>query len=112
MKHGFREAARDIATDRLGNRTRDDEGRALDRETRAHRPTPLDGMVAGRIGPDGKFRIADLVAANGNPNVTNALKVRARELERLSLASEVKRNVLSFKCDWRKVRVRPVTPFP
>ena len=37
-------------------------------------------------------RIADLVATNGGPNVNNALKARARELQRLSLASEVKRN--------------------
>jgi type IV secretory pathway VirD2 relaxase len=102
VKHGFREAARDIATDLLGNRTRDDERRALDRETRAHRPTRLDGMIAGQIGPDGQVRVADLAAANGDPNVTNALKARARELERLGLASEVKRNVLSFRSDWRE----------
>ncbi len=102
VKHGFREAARDVATDRLSNRTRDDERRALDRETRAHRPTRLDGMIAGQIGPDGQVRVADLTAANGDPNVTNALKARARELQRLGLASEVKRNVLSFKSDWRE----------
>jgi type IV secretory pathway VirD2 relaxase len=102
VKHGFREAARDVATDRLGNRTRDDERRALDRETRAHRPTRLDGMIAGQIGPDGRVRVADLAAANGDPNVTNALKERARELERLGLASELKRNVLSFQSDWRE----------
>jgi len=102
VKHGFREAARDVATDRLGNRTRDDERQALDRETRAHRPTRLDGMIAGQIGPDGRVRVADLAAANGDPNVTNALKARARELQRLGLTSEVKRNVLSFQSDWRE----------
>ncbi len=102
VKHGFRDAARDVATERIGSRTRDDERRALDRETRAHRPTRLDSMIAGQIGPDGRVRVADLSAANGDPNVTNALKARARELQRLGLASEVKRNVLSFKSDWRE----------
>lgn len=102
VKHGFREAARDVATDQLGNRTRDDERRALDRETRAHRPTRLDGMIAGQLGPDGHVRVADLAAVSGDPNVTNALKARARELQRLGLASEVKRNVLSFQSDWRE----------
>ncbi len=102
VSHGFREAARDAATDRLGNRTRDDERRALDRETRAHRPTRLDGMIAKQIGPDGKVRIANITSANGDPNVTGALKARARELQRLGLATEVKRNVLSFRSDWRE----------
>lgn len=48
------------------------------------------------------MRIADIAAANGDPNVTDALKARARELQRLGLATEVKRNVLSFRSDWRE----------
>src|SRR6185312_17565337 len=42
VQHGFRSIARDVATERLGNRTRDDERLALLREVRAHRPTRLD----------------------------------------------------------------------
>ncbi|MGE3251983.1 MAG: hypothetical protein AB7L26_17290, partial [Hyphomonadaceae bacterium] len=102
VSHGFRNAARDAATERLGHRTRDDERRALDRETRAHRPTRLDGMIAKQVGPDGRLRIADLASPHGDPNVTAALKARARELKRLGLATEVKRNVLSLQADWRE----------
>ena len=59
-------------------------------------------MIARQIDPDGRLRMAQLAAANGDPNVTSALKTRARELERLGLATEVKRNVLSFRSDWRE----------
>jgi hypothetical protein len=33
--------------------------------------------------------------------MTNALKARARELQRLGLATELRRNVMSFRTDWR-----------
>ena len=60
------------------------------------------GAAVGKQHVDGRGRVADLAAANGDPNVTNALKARARELQRLGLTSEVKRNVLSFQSDWRE----------
>ena len=41
VQHGFRSVARDVATERLGNRTREDARQALHREVRAHWPTSL-----------------------------------------------------------------------
>ena len=101
VQHGFREAARDAATDRLGLRTRADERLALSREVRAHRPTRLDALLARHIEPNGEVRIARIAAPNGDGALTNAMKARARELQRLGLASAPRRNVLSFQSDWR-----------
>jgi iron complex outermembrane receptor protein len=101
VKHGFREAARDAATDRLGLRTRADERLALKREVRAHRPTRLDALLARQIDAKGELRIARIEAPNRDPAMTNALKARARELQRLGLAAETRRNVMSFRTDWR-----------
>lgn len=101
VQHGFRSVARDVATERLGNRTREDDRLALHREVRAHRPTRLDHWIADQLDKDGKVRIADLRAPNGDPAATDALKGRAHELRRLGLATEVKRNVLQFAPNWR-----------
>ncbi|MBL8550525.1 MAG: relaxase/mobilization nuclease domain-containing protein [Hyphomonadaceae bacterium] len=101
VQHGFRNAARDAATERLGYRAREDERLALERETRAHRPTRLDALIACQVGEEGKLKLSRLEAPNGDPNLTNALRARARELERLGLASETKRNVLSLSHNWR-----------
>lgn len=101
VKAGLREIARDVATERLGPRTRADEHKALMRETRAHRPTRLDALIARQIQHD-RLRIASLEAPNGDPALTKALKARARELERLGLASAPRRNVLLFQSDWRE----------
>ncbi|MGE0743477.1 MAG: hypothetical protein AB7O98_19245 [Hyphomonadaceae bacterium] len=101
VQHGFRSVARDVATERLGSRTREDDRLALHREVRAHRPTRLDQWIADQLDKDGKVRIADLRAANGDPAATDALKGRAHELRRLGLANEVSRNVLQFTPNWR-----------
>lgn len=101
VKAGLREIARDVATERLGPRTRADEHAALMRETRAHRPTRLDALIARQIDHD-RLRIANLEAPNGEPALTKALKARARELERLGLASGARRNELLFQSDWRE----------
>lgn len=101
VKHGFREAARDAATDRLGLRTARDERLALTREARAHRPTRLDALLAMQIDKAGELRISRIKAPSRDPSVTLALKARARELARLGLATEIRRNVLSFQSDWQ-----------
>ncbi|MBL8552234.1 MAG: relaxase/mobilization nuclease domain-containing protein [Hyphomonadaceae bacterium] len=101
VKHGFRNLARDAATDRLGERTRTDDRLALERECRAQRPTRLDALIARQLEPDGSVRLADLRAPDRDPVMDNALKRRARELQRLGLASETRRNVLRFRADWR-----------
>lgn len=101
VQHGFRSAARDVATERLGPRTREDDRLALHREVRAHRPTRLDQWIADQLDKDSKVRIADLRAPNGDPAGTDAVKGRAHELRRLGLATEVSRNVLQFAPNWR-----------
>jgi type IV secretory pathway VirD2 relaxase len=101
VQHGFRSVARDVATERLGPRTREDDRLALHREVRAHRPTRLDQWIGDQLDKDGKVRIADLRAPNGDPAATDALKGRAHELRRLGLATEVRRNVLQFAPNWR-----------
>ncbi len=101
VSHGFRNAARDVATERLGERTRDDARLALQREALAHRPTQLDQIIDGQLRDDGRLRIARLRAPNGAPELTDALKARAHELKRLGLATEVERNVLFFERGWR-----------
>lgn len=102
VKHGLREAARTIATQRLGRRTRDDARRALEREAHAHRPTRLDRLIEQRLGADRELRIGRLARHGDDPALAAALKTRARELHRLGLATEVRRNVLSLHSDWRE----------
>jgi type IV secretory pathway VirD2 relaxase len=101
VSHGFRNAARDAATERLGARTRNDERLALQREATAHRPTRLDALIAGQLDAQGRVRIARLAAPNRSPDMTDALKARAHELRRLGLAVEERRNVLRFEPGWR-----------
>ena len=101
VQHGFRNAARDAATNRLGARTRDDAKHALQREAIAHGPTRLDGLIEGQLDEKLQIRIAELAAPNGSPDMTDALKTRARELRNLGLAREVRRNVLQFEPGWR-----------
>jgi type IV secretory pathway VirD2 relaxase len=102
IKYGFSGIARDVATEWLGPRSPSDERRALDREVIRHAPTRLDRMIAQQLPEDRTMRVASLEAANGDPSTTRALKERARELQRMGLAVEVKRNVLAFRTDWRE----------
>jgi len=101
IKYGFSGIARDVATEWLGPRSPADERRALDREVIRHGPTRIDRMIATQLPEDSTIRIASLEAPNGDPSTTRALKERVRELQRMGLASEVKRNVLRFEPGWR-----------
>lgn len=101
IKYGFSGIARDVATEWLGRRSPADERRALDREVIRHAPTRFDRMIANQLPEDRAIRIASLEAPNGDPSTTRALKERARELQRMGLAQEVKRNVLSFQAGWQ-----------
>jgi type IV secretory pathway VirD2 relaxase len=101
IKYGFAGIARDVATEWLGRRSPADERRALDREVIRHAPTRLDRMIANQLPEDRTVRLASLEAPNGDPSTTRALMERARELERMGLAREVKRNVLAFSSDWQ-----------
>jgi hypothetical protein len=102
VSHGFRGAAQDVATERLGPRGRADARLALERETRIHGPTRLDRLIANQLDDQGRVRIAHLSAADRSPMLSDALKARARELKRLGLAAEVSRNVLRFEPGWRE----------
>lgn len=101
VRHGLRGIARDVATERLGARTPDQAREALDRETRRHAPTRLDRLIADQLPKDGVVKVADLKAPNADPALSQALKARAKELERLGLAKSVRRNVLAFSPDWQ-----------
>jgi hypothetical protein len=101
IKHSFREIARDMATERLGPRTPDDERRAKDREVRAPRLTRFDKLIGKQLDPEGKVRMATLGKGASHPDLAASMKARVVELSRLGLAQEVKRGVFAFAPDWQ-----------
>lgn len=101
IRHGFRNIARDVATEWLGARTRDQAREALDREVMRHAPTRLDRMIADQLPEEGSVRVSRLASPNGDRAVTRALRARARELAAMRLAAETKRGVLTFEPDWQ-----------
>lgn len=101
VSHGLRSAARDAATERLGQRDRGDARRALERETLVHGPSRLDGTIAGQLDEERRVRLARLQAPDRSPEMENALKTRAQELKRMGLAVEVERNIFQFEPGWR-----------
>ncbi|MBU6406497.1 MAG: hypothetical protein KGS44_05070 [Alphaproteobacteria bacterium] len=101
IKHRFREIARDVATERLGPRTPDDERRAQDREVRAPRLTKFDKAIAERLDPAGRVPMAALGRGAADPGFAASMKARLVELSRLGLAEEVKRGVFAFAPDWQ-----------
>ncbi|MBA3067829.1 MAG: hypothetical protein FP825_05025 [Hyphomonas sp.] len=101
IRHGFRNIARDVATEWLGARTRDQAREALRREVIRHAPTRLDRMIADQLPEEGSVRISRLAAPDGDRAVTRALRARARELAGMRLAAETKRGVLTFEPDWQ-----------
>ena len=101
IRHGFRNIARDVATEWLGARTRDQAREALDREVMRHAPTRLDRMIADQLPEGASIRVSRLVAPDGDRAVTRALRARARELAGMRLAAETQRGVLTFEPDWQ-----------
>lgn len=101
VSHGFRSAARDAATERLGPRGRGDARRALERDALVHGPSRLDCMIAGQLDDERRVRLARLRAPDRSPEMDNALKARAQELKRMGLAVEVERNIFQFEPGWR-----------
>ena len=102
IKHGFRNIARDVATEWLGRRTPKQEREALDRLVHRHAPTPLDRAIGVHLGQSRTIRISRLEALNGDRSITRALKARAIELKHMGLAEEVRRGVLTFEADWQE----------
>jgi type IV secretory pathway VirD2 relaxase len=99
VSHGLREAARDVATDRLGARGRDDERLRLDREAHARGYNRLDQAIEHELGDKSEILLQRL-GKRRDPAFADALKARARELARIGLACETRRNVLAFERDW------------
>ena len=58
-------------------------------------------MIERQLDSKRELRISRVEAPEGDPAVANALKARARELQRLGLAEELGRNVLRFHAGWR-----------
>lgn len=100
IKHGFRSLARDVATEWLGRRTPEQQRLALDRETRRHAPTRLDAMLEPQV-RQGRVRVADIEAPNGNASLKQALQARLGELERLGLAERLSGGVFQMAEGWR-----------
>jgi type IV secretory pathway VirD2 relaxase len=101
IRHGFRNIARDVATEWLGARTRDQAREALEREVMRHAPTRLDRMIADQLPEGASIRVSRLAAPDGDRVVTRALRARARELWAMRLAAETQRGVLTFEPDWQ-----------
>jgi hypothetical protein len=101
IKHRFRDIARDVATERLGPRTPDDERRAKDREVRAPRLTSLDRAIGQELDPAGRVRMAALGQSVGHRDLAALMKARLVELSRLGLAQEFKRGIFALSPDWQ-----------
>jgi type IV secretory pathway VirD2 relaxase len=99
VSHGLREAARDVATGILGERSIADERLKLEREAQARSLTRLDRAIERDLNAAREVRLQDL-GRDATPEFANALRARALELKRMGLAEEVRRNVLRFEADW------------
>ncbi|MEQ1491675.1 MAG: DUF3363 domain-containing protein [Terricaulis sp.] len=96
---GLRHAAREVATQMLGDRGRDDERLALERETRAERSTRLDQLLAAELKPGKTYRIQS-IGRELEPTLRAALRNRVRELARMGLGREEKRDRFRLDHDW------------
>jgi type IV secretory pathway VirD2 relaxase len=96
---GLRHAAREVATQMLGDRGRDDERLALERETRAERSTRLDQLLAAELKPGKTHRIQS-IGRGLEPTLRAALRNRVRELARMGLGREEKRDRFRLDHDW------------
>lgn len=96
---GLRHAAREVATQMLGDRGRDDERLALERETRAERSTRLDQLLAAELKPGKTHRIQSIGRVL-EPTLRAALRNRVRELARMGLGREEKRDRFRLDHDW------------
>lgn len=99
VSHGLREVARDVATERIGARGPDDERLRLDREAHARGFTRLDQAIEQELGKRSEILLQRL-GRDRDPAFADAMKARARELARIGLARESRRNVMRFEPDW------------
>lgn len=98
--HGLRYSARDVATQMLGDRGREDERLALEREMRSLRLTRLDQTLARNVDLERPVRVQS-IGKDLDPSLAAAMRGRAQELVRMGLGREVKRDVIQLEPDWR-----------
>ena len=96
---GLRHAAREVVTQMLGERGREDERLALERLTRAERMTRLDHLLEAEI-KAGKLSRIQAIGRSLDPTLRSALRNRVRELAKMGLAREEKRDRFRFERDW------------
>jgi type IV secretory pathway VirD2 relaxase len=96
---GLRHAAREVANQMLGDRGREDERLSLERLTRAERMTRLDRILETEVDPNRTQRIQE-IGGRLEPVTRAALRNRVRELARMGLAREEKRDRFRFDQDW------------
>lgn len=106
VSRGLRHAARDVATEMLGDRSPEDERLALERETRAARHTRLDQLLEAEIKTGRAIRV-QAVGRKLEPVLRAALRNRVRELAHMGLAREAKRDRFRFEPDWSE-RLREI----
>lgn len=99
VSRGLRHAARDVATEMLGDRGPEDERLALERETRAARHTRLDQMLEAEVKAGRAVRI-QAIGRKLEPVLRAALRNRVRELAHMGLAREEKRDRFRLEPDW------------
>lgn len=99
VSHGLREAARDVVTDRIGARGREDERLRLEREAHAQSYNRLDQAIETELGQRSEILVQRL-GKGRDPAFADAMKARARELARIGLAQETRRNVIRFEPNW------------
>ncbi len=96
---GLRHAARDVATEMLGKRGREDERLALEREARALGRTRLDQLLEAEIIPGEAVRI-QAIGRRHDPVLRAALRERVRRLSLSGLTREEGRGRFVFAHDW------------
>lgn len=101
VSHGLREAARDVATERLGERSIADERLRLEREVEGRGFNRLDRAIEQDLGDRGEILVQSL-GRERDAAFANAMRARAQELARIGLAKEARRNVLKFEHDWKE----------
>ena len=101
MAHGLRYAARDAATELIGARGLEDERLARSRDIEARGFTRLDRELDRALGEQPEVLLQSL-GKGRDPGLGPALRARARALERMGYASEVRRNVMAFTPDWKE----------
>lgn len=99
ISHGLRECAREAATQLLGERSLEDERLRLSREIGSPSLTRLDQAIERQLDHKREVMMQSL-GQDRSPAFGDSLRARMQELERMGLASEVRRNVYAMEKGW------------